>query len=52
MVKGCEMQACEKKEKTGKVSRIRTRPVVTVAMEAGLAIRNQVHEYRNPASGP
>jgi len=43
-MKGCETQAWEKKEKIGKVSRIRTRPVVMVAIEAGLAIRNQVHE--------
>jgi hypothetical protein len=33
---------CEKKVKTGNVPRIRTRPVVMVAIEAGLEIRKVV----------
>jgi hypothetical protein len=42
----------EKKEKTVKVPRIRTSPVTTVAIEAGLAITNHVQAYRKPPSGP
>src|SRR5271169_1275827 len=49
---GAETRLTEKNEKTGNVPRIRTSPVTTVATEAGFAITNQVHAYRNPASGP
>ena len=36
------MAESEKNANTGKVPRMRTSPVVTVAIDAGLAIRNQV----------
>src|SRR5215472_16107918 len=41
-----------RKPKTANVPSTRTNPAVTVAIEAGLAIRNHVHPYRNPGSGP
>src|SRR5215472_11656049 len=41
-----------RKPKTANVSSTRTNPAVTVAIEAGFAIRNHVHPYRNPGSGP
>jgi hypothetical protein len=39
---GDEITFAEKKEKTENVPKILTRPVTTVATEAGLAITNQV----------
>ena len=41
--KGALMTLAEKKEKTGNVPRIRTRPVTTVAIDAGFAMTNHVH---------
>ena len=42
MVKGDWMKLWERKSKAAKVPSTRTRPVVRVAMEAGLAMTNQV----------
>src|SRR5215471_12127505 len=41
-----------RKLKAENVPRTRTNPAVTVAIEAGFAIRNHVHPYRNPGNGP